>query len=63
MESKLKIENPLKGITEYGWHYEQNVYSVNTVIRAIKAGGGTGNIPKIIQVKKIDKEIYIKCKK
>lgn len=44
-----KINNPLKGISPYGWHFEQNVYHYKTsYIRAIKAGGGSGNIPKII---------------
>ena len=43
-----KIINPLKGKTEYGWHFEQNVYDVNSVSRAIKAGEGSGNMLKII---------------
>lgn len=42
------IVNPLKGQTEYGWHFEQNVYDIDTLIRSVKAGGGSGNIPKII---------------
>lgn len=43
------IDNPLKGKTPYGWHFEQNVYSENSkCIRSLKAGGGSGNIPKII---------------
>lgn len=46
----MKIENPLKGATEYGWHFEQNVYGFDSLIRAIKAGGGSGNIPKIIEI-------------
>lgn len=44
------IINPLKGISGKGWHYEQNVYDPNGISRAIKAGGGSGNIPKIIQI-------------
>lgn len=47
----MKIINPLKDKTPYGWHFEQNVYSVKGIIRAIKAGGGSGNIPKILEVK------------
>ena len=43
-----EIKNPLKGITRYGWHFEQNVYLVDGVTRALKAGGGSGNIPKVI---------------
>lgn len=42
------IINPLKGKSSYGWHFEQNVYNINGITRAIKAGGGSGNIPKII---------------
>lgn len=42
------IENPLKGKSEYGWHFEQNVYFPKSIVPSIKAGGDTGNIPKII---------------
>lgn len=45
-----KVINPLKGKTDYGWHFEQEVYDENGIARAVKAGGGSGNIPKIIQV-------------
>jgi DNA (cytosine-5)-methyltransferase 1 len=44
------VINPLKGLTDYGWHFEQNVYSMESVARAVKAGGGSGNIPKIIEI-------------
>lgn len=40
--------NPLKGKTPYGWHFEQNVYDKEGITRAVKAGGGSGNIPKVI---------------
>jgi DNA (cytosine-5)-methyltransferase 1 len=46
----MRIENPLKGMTEYGWHFEQNVYELNSLVRSLKAGDGSGNIPKIIEV-------------
>lgn len=42
------VINPLKDQTPYGWHFEQNVYDPNGITRAVKAGGGSGNIPKII---------------
>src|SRR5699024_4542216 len=42
------ITNPLKGKTEYGWHFEQEVYDEKGITRALKAGGGSGNIPKSI---------------
>ncbi len=43
-----KVYNPLKGISPYGWHFEQEVYLPEGVARAVKAGGGSGNIPKVI---------------
>lgn len=43
-----EIINPLKGKTDYGWHFEQNVYDPQGLCRAIKSGGGSGNIPKVI---------------
>lgn len=45
----IEVINPLKGKTENGWHYEQQVYDKKGVTRAVKAGGGSGNIPKIIE--------------
>ena len=42
----MRIENPLKGQTEYGWHFEQNVYSQESLTRAVKAGGGAVISPK-----------------
>ena len=50
MKLFMRIENPLKGLTKYGWHFEQNVYAVSSITRAVKAGGGSGNIPKVIEV-------------
>ena len=44
------VINPLKGLTDYGWHYEQNVYSMDSITRAIKAGEGSGNTPKVIEI-------------
>lgn len=43
------VLNPLKDKTEYGWHFEQNVYDSNGISRSVKAGGGSGNIPKVIE--------------
>lgn len=45
---EAKVENPLKGKTGYGWHFEQQVYDKDGIARTVKAGGGSGNIPKII---------------
>lgn len=47
-EPKIAIINPLKSKTTYGWHFEQNVYDIDGICRTVKAGGGSGNIPKII---------------
>lgn len=44
------IKNPLKGNTKYGWHFEQNVYEIDSLVRSLKAGEGSGNIQKIIEV-------------
>lgn len=47
----FEIINPLKDKTEYGWHFEQNVYNSNGLTRSLKASEGSGNIPKIIEPK------------
>lgn len=44
----MTIKNPLKGNTKYGWHFEQNVYEIDSLVRSLKACEGSGNIPKII---------------
>lgn len=45
------IINPLKGKTNRGWHFEQEIYDDKGITRALKAGGGSGNIPKVIDKK------------
>lgn len=45
----VAVQNPLKGKTKNGWHFEQNVFDVEGLARTLKAGGGSGNIPKIVQ--------------
>lgn len=47
LEPKALIERPLKGLTKNGWHFEQNVFSKDSIAATLKAGGGSGNIPKI----------------
>ena len=42
------IDNPLKGKTQFGWHFEQNVYSEESEIRSLKSSEGSGNKPKVI---------------
>lgn len=51
----IEPKNPLKGKTEYGWHFEQQVYDANGIARTIKAGGGSGNIPKVMEEPKIER--------
>ena len=48
LEESKEVINPLKGKTNYGWHFEQNVYDTNGCTRSLKAGEGSGNIPKAI---------------
>jgi DNA (cytosine-5)-methyltransferase 1 len=52
------VINPLKDKTPYGWHFEQAVYDSNGIARAVKAGGGSGNIPKVIEPKIIEAGYY-----
>ena len=47
----MEIINPLKGKTSNGWHFEQNVFTKDSITRAVKAGEGSGNIPKVIEPK------------
>ena len=42
-----KVINPLKRKTNNGWHFEQEVFDEKGIARALKAGGGSGNIPKL----------------
>lgn len=45
-----KVINPLKGVTDKSWFFEQQVYDENGITRAIKSTDGSGNVPKVIQV-------------
>lgn len=42
------VDNPLKGKTNLSWQFEQQVYGEDGITRAIKANGGSGNIPKLL---------------
>jgi DNA (cytosine-5)-methyltransferase 1 len=44
-----QVINPLKGQSDNGWHFEQQVYDAEGIARAVKAGEGSGNIPKVIE--------------
>ena len=44
----MKVVNPLK-VRPIRVVFEQGVYDSEGIIRAIKANGGTGNLPKVIE--------------
>jgi len=58
-----KIKNPLKDKTQYGWHFEQNVYDKQGITRAVKAGGGSGNMPKLMEDTKIRRLTPTECER
>lgn len=60
-EDDGKIINPLKGKTQYGWHFEQGVYDENGITRTVKAGGGSGNNPKLLKDFRIRKLTPREC--
>lgn len=49
-----KVINPLKGKTDKSWQFEQQVYDKNGITRTVKANGGSGNIPKVVE----NEEVY-----
>ena len=51
-QSKIKKINENKS-----WFFEQQVYTFNSKTRTLKAGGGSGNVPKVIISNK-DETIY-----
>lgn len=55
------VINPLKGISENGWHFEQNVYDANGLVRSLKSESGSGNIPKTIVQYRIRKLTPREC--
>jgi len=44
-----EVINPLKWISDYWWHYEQQVYDENGKTRTIKAGWWSWNMPKLLK--------------
>ena len=42
------IENIKKGTSGFSWFYEQQTYTKKSLTRTLKAGGGSGNIPKVL---------------
>ena len=44
----VMVNNPLKGQTDRGWHFEQNVYNDDGITRSLKSTEGSGNKPKVL---------------
>ena len=42
------IQNIKKGSSSFSWFYEQQIYTRWSKTRTLKAGGGSGNIPKVL---------------
>ena len=61
IEETNEVINPLKDKTQYGWHFEQQVYDENGIVRTVKAGEGSGNIPKVINGLRIRKLTPNEC--
>ena len=61
MVEEEQIINPLKGQTEFGWHFEQNVFSDESICRTLKSSEGSGNKPKIIQGYRIRRLTPLEC--
>ena len=61
IEVNNKVINPLKDKTNYGWHFEQNIYDKNGITRSLKASEGSGNKPKIINNKSIRRLTPLEC--
>ena len=57
----IEIKNPLKNKTQYGWHFEQNVYDNQSIVRALKAAEGSGNKPKVITENRIRRLTPTEC--
>lgn len=54
IDDTKRIINPLKGKSGNSWQFEQQIYDKHGITRTVKANGGSGNIPKVIE----DEEIY-----
>lgn len=44
----INVLRPLSGATNKSWFFEQSIYDPNGIAASLKAGGGSGNIPKVI---------------
>ena len=49
MKNQNDVINPFsKGTSGMSWFFEQQLYMPYGIVRAVKAGEGSGNIPKVI---------------
>jgi len=56
-----QIINPLKDKTDFGWHFEQNVFSEDSITRALKSSEGSGNKQKVILKNRIRRLTPLEC--
>lgn len=49
------VINPLKNKTPFSWFFEQAVYDIRGITRALKSSEGSGNIPKVL-IKRSNKD-------
>lgn len=54
IDDAKRVINPLKGKSGKSWQFEQQIYDKHGITRTVKANGGSGNIPKVIE----DEEVY-----
>ncbi len=59
----VMINNPLKGKTKYGWHFEQNVYGKDGITRSLKSTEGSGNKPKVLNDMRIRRLTPTECER
>ena len=41
-----RVINPVR--VAWSWFMEQQIYDIHGITRAVKANGGSGNIPKVV---------------
>lgn len=54
IDDTKRVINPLKGKSGKSWQFEQQIYDKQGITRTVKANGGSGNIPKVIE----NEEVY-----
>jgi DNA-cytosine methyltransferase len=64
-KSSNGIINIKKGTSGFSWFYEQQTYTSKSKTRTLKAGGGSGNIPKVLNegLSKFRKLTPVECER